>query len=70
LPSAANFLFVSHGTVPAVDLAAQLRSDGILVRHFPVGRIDNHLRISVGTDEECDLLLRAVRTIIDGSHRS
>jgi histidinol-phosphate aminotransferase len=70
LPSAANFLFVSHGTVPAVDLAAKLRSDGILVRHFPVGRIDNHLRISVGTDEECDLLLRAVRTIIDGSHRS
>lgn len=65
LPSAANFVLASHASVPAAKLAADLRADGILVRHFAGGRIENWLRISVGTDEACDSLMRVLGRLVD-----
>ena len=63
LPSAANFVFAAHDTVPAETLLADLRARGILVRHFPAPRIRNWLRISIGTAAECDALLQATAGI-------
>ena len=64
LPSAANFIFVRHPQRDAGDLAAALRSRGIIVRHFRLPRIDQHLRITIGTDEQCALLVEALREIL------
>jgi histidinol-phosphate aminotransferase len=66
LPSRANFVFVRHATVRAKVLLDQLRQRGILVRHFDLPRIDQHLRISIGTDEEMQQLLASLREILVG----
>lgn len=58
LPSLTNFLLVSHPNVAAKDLLSGLREHGILVRHFQQPRITNWLRLSIGTAEDCKLLLR------------
>ncbi|WP_144111000.1 histidinol-phosphate transaminase [Paraburkholderia sp. BCC1886] len=67
VPSAANLLFARHPGQDAATLVSQLREREIFVRHFKAPRIDQHLRISVGTDAECDVLLRALREIIGGN---
>ena len=64
LPSAANFLFVQHPRARADRLCAALRERRILVRHFRQPRIDNHLRITIGTQAECEALVEALREIL------
>lgn len=64
LPSAANFVFVQHSEYPASKLAADLRKHNILVRYFNSPRIDNFLRISIGTEEECAALVAALNTLL------
>ncbi len=64
LPSAANFLFARHAVLPGAQIAAELRSRAILVRHFPKPRIHDYLRISIGTDEECETLLSGLADVI------
>lgn len=64
LPSAANFLMVSPPGGDAASLFAALRERGILVRHFDRPRIDRFLRISIGSEEECDTLLRALTELV------
>ncbi|MQR00884.1 histidinol-phosphate transaminase [Glaciimonas soli] len=60
LPSAANFILARHPQHDAVKIAAGLRSDGILVRHFKDARINQFLRITIGTDAACQALLEAL----------
>jgi histidinol-phosphate aminotransferase len=64
LPSAANFIFASHPQRDAGELAAALRQCGIIVRHFRLPRIDQYLRITIGTDAQCELLVEALRNIL------
>lgn len=64
VPSAANFVFARHPAHDAATLAASLREREIFVRHFELPRIDQHLRISIGTDVECDALIGALRELI------
>ena len=64
LPSSANFLFARHPSRPGAELAAELRSRNILVRRFSAERIGDFLRISIGTDEECDRLVAALKDIL------
>jgi histidinol-phosphate aminotransferase len=64
LPSAANFVFARHGQRDAAQLAQALREQGIIVRHFKLPRIDQFLRITVGTDGECQALTAALRGIL------
>lgn len=64
LPSAANFVFVRHPQHDAAAMAAALRSQGILVRHFNSGRIAQFLRITVGTDEDCQALVSQLRAYL------
>ncbi len=54
--SMANFIFASHERVPAKELFEALRREQIFVRYFNQPRLDNFLRISVGTDEEMETL--------------
>ncbi len=55
--SKTNFLFATHKTVPAKELFEALRKEKIFVRYFDKPRIDNYLRITIGTDEEMDALI-------------
>lgn len=55
--SKANFIFASHPDVPAKELYTMLRGKGIYVRYFEKPRIDNYLRISIGTQEEMEALI-------------
>ncbi|PAS97255.1 MAG: histidinol-phosphate transaminase [Candidatus Dactylopiibacterium carminicum] len=64
LPSAANFIFARHPEQDAAELAAALRTRSIIVRHFKLPRIDQYLRISIGTDTECQLLVKALTEIL------
>lgn len=59
--SMGNFLFASHETVPASELFAALRSSGIYVRYWNRPRIDNCLRITVGTDGQMDRLVEFLK---------
>ncbi len=63
LLSKTNFIFITHPTVPARQLFAGLREKGVLVRYFNQPRIDNYLRVSIGTDQEMDAFLAAMREL-------
>lgn len=63
-PSRANFVFITHPRMPAADLFKQLREKGILVRYFNEPRIDNHLRVSIGSDAEMDGFLKAIEELV------
>ncbi len=65
LPSAANFVFARHARRDAAELAAALREQRILVRHFSrPERIRQFLRISIGTEAQCEALVQALRGIV------
>lgn len=55
--SMANFIFASHESVPAKEIFEALREVNIYVRYWNKPRIDNFLRITMGTDEEMDTLI-------------
>ena len=64
--SKTNFIFATHRSVPAAEIFAALRKQGIYVRYFKKPRIDNYLRISIGTDEEMDTVLASLKTYLAG----
>jgi histidinol-phosphate aminotransferase len=63
LPSLANFVFARHPRQRGAALAAALREQGVLVRHFRKPRIEDFLRITVGTDGECARLIAVLRRL-------
>ncbi len=64
LPSAANFIFARHPQHDAEKSALALRQRGIIVRHFRLPRIDQFLRITIGTNEQCEKLVTALKEIL------
>ena len=64
LPSQANFLFATHPQKTAAALFEALRAQNIFVRYFNLPRIDNYLRITVGTDAQMARLTSALQTIL------
>ena len=64
--SKANFLFVRHEKASAADLFEALKKEHIYVRYFRKPRIDQYLRISIGTDEQMDTLLAFLKQILGG----
>ncbi|AWI78220.1 histidinol-phosphate transaminase [Parazoarcus communis] len=64
LPSAANFIFARHPQRDGAELAAALRQRAIIVRHFKAPRIDQFLRITIGTDAQCEMLVSALGEIL------
>ena len=64
LPSSANFIFVRHPQLDAEKSALALRQRSIIVRHFRQPRIDQFLRITVGTDGQCSALITALKEVV------
>ena len=64
LPSKANFIFVTHPARDAAELAIQLREQGVLVRYFNKPRIDQYLRITIGTDQQNQRLVETLKTLL------
>ena len=62
--SATNFLFVKHPSVPAKKIFEELRERKIYVRFFNKPRINEYLRVTIGTDEEMDELFRNLEEIL------
>lgn len=62
--SQTNFIFASHKRVPAQEIFQYLREKHIFVRHFKSPRIDNYLRISIGTQEQMETLIREVEELV------
>ena len=62
--SMSNFIFATHETIPAAELFEACKKENIFVRYFKKPRIDNYLRISIGTDEEMDKLLEFLKQYI------
>ncbi len=66
LPSQANFVFVRHPARDAGELSAALRARAVLVRHFRQPRIEQWLRISIGSRAQCAALVEALQAILEG----
>ena len=64
LPSLANFIFVRHPHRAGAELAAALRQRSIIVRHFKQARVADFLRITIGTDDQCQTLAAALGEIL------
>ncbi|AUF95129.1 histidinol-phosphate aminotransferase [Pseudomonas sp. BIGb0278] len=60
LPSAANFIFARHPQHDAAELAARLREQGVIVRHFKQARVAQFLRITIGTPQMNQALVDAL----------
>ncbi|WP_373019070.1 histidinol-phosphate transaminase [Thiomicrorhabdus sp.] len=65
LPSAANFIFASHPSIDAEEIAQKLRDEAIIVRFFKQPKIDQFLRITIGTDQENDRLCEVLTQIVN-----
>jgi histidinol-phosphate aminotransferase len=64
LPSTANFIFTRHPKYSGVKIYQALRDRGIIVRHFKSARIEDFLRITIGTDEQSNELVAALKEIL------
>ena len=63
--SLANFIFVKHPEIGGEELYLQLKKRGVLIRHFTKERICDYNRITIGTKEQMDVLLKNVREILE-----
>lgn len=64
--SKTNFIFARHNTKKACDIFEALKAEGIYVRYFKKPRIDNYLRISMGTDEQMERMLTFLKGYLNG----
>ncbi len=62
--SKANFIFARHREIPAEKIFEELKKKNIYVRYFKKPRIDNYLRITIGTEEEMNVLYSALKEIV------
>lgn len=63
--SCTNFIFAKHERCVAKDLFEALKEEGIYVRYFNKNRIDNYLRITIGTEEQMSALLATLKSILN-----
>ena len=63
LPSGANFIFAGKSGVRGETVYRRLKEEGILVRFFNIKGIRNFVRITIGTDEEMEALMKSIRTL-------
>ncbi len=63
-PSAANFLFITHKSIPAREIFEKARANKIIVRFFDKPRIDNYLRVTIGTREEMEKFLSFLTNLV------
>ena len=63
IPSSANFVFAKPPSIHAKELYIALKEKGILVRYFDQERIKDYLRITIGTEEEMNMLIQKINEI-------
>ncbi len=66
IPSQTNFVFVKNDKMSGNEIANKLKEKGILIRHFSNERIKNYLRITIGTPEQMNKVVSALKEIIGG----
>lgn len=64
VPSMANFVLATHKSVKAIDIFEKLKKQDIFIRYFKIPRIDNYLRITIGTDDEMNKLFSALKSLL------
>ena len=64
IPSKANFICIRHKNARAADLFRQLKQRGILVRYFDAPRVDNYLRVTIGTESEMNRFLQVLKELL------
>lgn len=64
LPSETNFIFAKPDWIDAESLYKRLKQAGILVRYFSYSRINNYLRITIGTDEEMQIFVNKISEML------
>ena len=62
--SSSNFVFATHKEVPAKVIFEKARENRIFVRHFDSPRIDNYLRISIGTRDEMEVFVTFLEELL------
>lgn len=65
LESSTNFIFATHSDLSVKDMFEYLKAKNIFIRYFSLPRIDNYTRITIGTDEEMDILLNGIKEYIN-----
>ena len=63
--SQTNFIFATHATKPAKEIFEALKERHIYVRYFNKPRINNYLRITIGTNEQMEMFIQALREILE-----
>ena len=66
-PSRTNFLFARHPGISGEELYLKLKKRGILIRHFNLERIRDYNRITIGTREQMEALIREAGKAVSGS---
>jgi histidinol-phosphate aminotransferase len=64
IPSHTNFVLFTHPELDAVALEEKLRDHGILVRHYGQARIQNYIRMTIGTQAEMDQVISSLKKIL------
>lgn len=64
LDSSANFILINSDSVDAKSLFEFLKSEKIFVRYFNIPRLDNHLRVTIGTDDEMNKFLAGIKNFL------
>lgn len=67
LPSAANFVFTQPKGVTAREYYQKLKAMGVLIRYFDLPRISDYVRITIGSREELDILLKCTKQLLSAS---
>ncbi|MGN1420946.1 MAG: histidinol-phosphate transaminase [Eubacterium sp.] len=65
LDSSTNFIFATHSDLSIKDMFEYLKTKNVFIRYFSLPRIDNYTRITIGTDEEMDILLKEIKEYIN-----
>ncbi|MGN0370083.1 MAG: histidinol-phosphate transaminase [Butyrivibrio sp.] len=65
IPSKANFVFCYHDAINSAELCSRLKEEGILTRHFADEKLAKYLRITIGTSQEMEVVLIAIKEIIE-----
>lgn len=64
LDSQTNFIFATKDDISMKDMFEYLKTKKVFIRYFSVPRIENYVRITIGTDREMDILLKEIKEYV------